>query len=109
MVWAAGAAGATVAVWVVWGAALKLALPAWSAWTTQDPVALKYSTVPTIEHTEVEPEAMEKVTGNPEVAVAVNVWPSPGLASEAGEVKEIVWSAFTTVALWVTWGAALKP
>ena len=64
----------TVMLWVTWGAALKLPLPAWSAWMTQDPVALKVTRLaPPIEHSALEAPAMEKLTVNPDVDVAVGV------------------------------------
>ena len=64
----------TVTVWVTREAAAKLALPAWSAWMTQEPVALKVTRLaPLMEHTELEPAAMEKVTVRPELAVAAGV------------------------------------
>ena len=49
-------------------------MPAWSAWMTQDPVALKVTRLAAPrEHTELDADAMVKLTGRPEVAVAAGV------------------------------------
>ena len=103
----------TATVWVTRRAAAKLALPAWSAWITQDPVALNVTRLAApSEHTELEPEPMEKVTVNPDVAVADGVYVVPtGGFDGAVEVKEMVCDArgaATTFTVWDTCGAALK-
>ena len=56
-----------------WGAGAYVALPAWFASTTQVPEALNMTTPPLIEHTLVELASMVKLTGSPDVAVAVGV------------------------------------
>src|SRR5438309_2243404 len=90
MVWAAWAA---VGRGVTRGAVGKAPLPPWSAWTTQEPTPVKLTRLaPLIEHTALDPAALEKVTG----------WVAWGAALKAPLPP---WSAWTTqepVALKVT-------
>ena len=73
IVWDPGAAEATVKVCWTWGAALKLELPAWLASIVQLPAAVKLTTPPEMEQLAEVVESMVKVTGSPELAVAVGV------------------------------------
>ncbi len=70
----AGPAATTFTLWVIRGAALKLALPAWSARMTHDPVPMKVTRLAApIEHSVLEDGAIVRMTGRPDVAVAVGV------------------------------------
>src|SRR5664280_2690351 len=67
-------AGLTVKDCVTWGAAEKVALPAWLASRVHVPAPVKLTTPPAlIEHTEVPVVATELALARPEVAVAVGV------------------------------------
>ena len=99
MVCKEGPAPTTFTVWVTCGAAFQISeRPDWSAWMTQDPIALKVTSGPSkksiSEHTELDPAAMEKTTSRPDVAVAVGRYFAPtGGLTGAVEVNEIVWSS----------------
>ena len=56
-----------------WVAALKFELPAWLASIAQLPAAVKLTTPPEMEQLALVVESMVKVTGSPELAVAVGV------------------------------------
>src|SRR5436305_10013865 len=74
MLWLAGGAATTVTLWVTRGAALKLALPAWSAGeTTAELQSRPHIVCRPLEETEMDAPAMEKLTVRLEVAGAVGV------------------------------------
>ena len=68
-------------------------MPAWFALTTQLPTLWKVTVLPAIAQTLLESAAMLKLTGRPDVAVAVTVYDAPPTVAAAGavEVKLIVW------------------
>ena len=98
--------GPTVMVWVTCGAALKLALPAWLAATTHEPAVTPVTVLPATVQTPVVVEL--KVTGNPELAVALKA-PLVPTVSVGAAPNVMVWgvTVAVTVMLCVACGAAL--
>jgi hypothetical protein len=83
----------TVKVCWTWGAALKLALPAWLASRTQEPVLWKLTTPAVMVQMPLLEASTLMVTAKFEVAVAAGVYVGPPTKAPvgAGEVKVIVW------------------
>jgi hypothetical protein len=92
------------------GAALKFALPAWLASMMQVPVAVKLTVEPLIEHTDAAVASMVKVTGSPDVDVAVTAYVGPPGVALLGavDVKLIVCEPLPTAKDCCACGAALK-
>ena len=83
-------------------------MPAWFALTTQEPTLWNVTVLPAIAQTLLEPAAMLKLTGRPDVAVAVTVYDAPPTVAAAGavDVKLIVWLPWPTANVCCTCGAA---
>ena len=84
-------------------------MPAWFALTTQEPTLWNVTVLPAIVQTLLEPAAMVKLTGRPEVAVALTVYAVPPTAAVVGtvDVKLIVWLPWLTAKVCCTCGAAV--
>jgi hypothetical protein len=89
------------------GAALYVALPAWSAWIVHVPVVSSVTDVPLALHTDGVVD--ENVTASPDVAVAETVTGDWVMVAFGIAGNVIVWSTFVgiTVKLCCTDGAAL--
>ena len=92
------------------GAAAKVAFPAWLALITQVPGPMKVTVAVAIVHTVLAAASIVKLTGSPDVAVAVTVYVGPPTVAFEGavEVKLIVCACLTTVNDCCTCGAGLK-
>ena len=96
----------TVMLWVAFGAALKPALPAWLAAIVHVPAVMPVAVLPLTLQTRV--VVLVKVTGKPEVAVALTVVVPP--TTRVAGLKLIVsmlWSSLPTVMFRITCAAAL--
>ena len=89
------------------GAAFQSASPAWLASTTQVPAAVNVTSAPEMEHTDAALASMLKATGNPDVDVAVTVYPGPPKTSAplGVDVNTIVCSPGATAKDCCTCGA----
>ena len=85
-------------------------MPAWFALTTQEPTLWNVTVLPAIVQTLLEPAAMVKLTGRPEVAVAATVYDAPPTVAVVGavDVKLIVWLPWPTANDCCAWGAAFQ-
>jgi len=95
----------TVKVCAICGAGLKLALPAWSAVTRQEPVERMVTVEPETEHTPG--VVVSKVTASPELAVAERPKGGSPKIRLGNAPKVMVWPDLPTLKLCETCGAAL--